>query len=97
MEWKEASMGDVVKFEKSGESIEGTYSSIEESRKFKGSYALRIETREGLKTVFVSNIVKSLLDANRVSAGDQIKLVFKGKVWNEAKTYEYNDYSLLLK
>lgn len=96
MEYKEASMGDVVKLEKAGEFIEGRYTSIEESRKFKGSYAMRIETAKGLKTVFVSNIVKGLIDANQVESGRQVKLVYKGKVMNEAKTYEYNDYSLLL-
>ena len=96
MEYQKATMGDVVKLEKAGDSLEGRYTSIKESRKFKGSYALRIKTKDGLKTVFVSNIVKGLLDANQVKSGQQVKLIFTGKTQNEAKTFEYNEYDLLI-
>lgn len=87
-------MGDVVKLEKKGDSVEGKFASIEESRQFKDSYAIRVETKDGLKVIFASKIVRDLLEANNVEAGRRIKIVFNGKKMNEAKTREYNDYEL---
>lgn len=96
-DFRKATMGDVVKLEKAGDHIDGKYVGIEESRKFKDSFALRIENAKGIQTLFVTKILKELLDVNGVMKGQTIRVLYKGKKANEAKTREYNDYELYVK
>jgi len=96
-EYKQATSGDVVKFEKEGDAIEGKLMTTEPSRQFPDSYALKVETTEGVKVVFVSGIVIDLITSNGVKSGQQIKVVYKGKKDNKAKTAKYNDYELYFK
>ena len=96
-EYKEATSGDVIKFEKEGDSLEGSYMDYQESVKYKDSYALKVKTSEGLKVVFVSSIVVDLLASNNIQKGQQIKLVYNGLVENQAKTFKYKDYKLFFK
>lgn len=97
-EYKEATSGDVVKFEKEGDSLEGKYVGHEESAQYKNSFALKIDVKDkGVKVVFVSNIVIDLLKTNSIKQGQQIKVEFLGLVENQAKTFKYKDYKLLFK
>ncbi len=96
-EYKELSAGEVIKFEKEGDKLEGKYICYEESATYKNSYALKIQTTEGLKVVFVSSIVTDLINSNNIKKEQQIKLVYNGKIQNKAKTFEYKDYTLLAK
>jgi len=96
-EYKEATSGDVIKFEKEGDSLEGKYMGYEESATYKDSFALKVKTTEGLKVVFVSSIVVDLISSNNIQKEQQIKLVYNGMIQNKAKTFKYKDYKLLFK
>jgi len=96
-EYKEATSGNVVKFEKEGDSLEGKFMCIEESATYKDSYALKIKTTDGLKVVFVSSIVLDLINSNNIQKETQIKLVYNGKIENKSGTFKYKDYKLLFK
>ena len=95
--YKKATSGDVVKFETDGDFVEGKLIGFEPSRQFPDSYAVKVETEDGIKVVFVSGIVVDLINANSVKKGQQVKLLFKGKKDNKAKTAKYNDYELFFK
>ncbi len=96
-DFKEATSGDVFKFEKAGDSIEGVYQGYEESRQYPDSYAVRIKQGDEVRVVFVSGIVIDKLTANGVKAGQEINIEFLGKKQNQKKTQEYNDYKVLYK
>lgn len=88
--------GEVVKFEKSGDSISGTFISYEESKTYPGSYAVKIKNPadERPKTVFVSGIVIDLIKTNNIQPGQSIMIEFKGKVKTKDGKKEYNNYDV---
>lgn len=94
MAYKEATSGEVLKLEE-GDSIEGNFINIEESKQFSSSYALRVETREGVRVTFVSGIIRDLIEANSIKKGQKIKCTFKGMKKSETTGREYKDYQLL--
>lgn len=96
-ELKQATSGDVVKFENEGDAVEGKLIGFEPSRQYPDSYAVRVQTSEGVKIVFTSGIVVSLIEANNISKGQYVKIVYKGKKKNKEGTREYNDYDLFYK
>lgn len=96
--FKEATGGDVVKFENEGDKLEGIYRGHEESKQFPNSYALSVETgKDEVKVVFVSGIVIDLINKNDIAKGTQIKLEFLGLKKTQDGKREYNDYKLLYK
>lgn len=95
--FREATSGDVVKFEKEGDSVQGTYVGYEESKQYPNSYAVRVKNGEGIKTVFTSGIVLDLIKTNSIVAGTEIKIVFKGKKKTSDGKREYNDYKVYYK
>lgn len=94
MAYEEATPGDVIKFEKPGDFVEGIYIGYEESRQFPGSFALKYAVSQNVKVVFVSGIVIDLIRTNSIEKGDKIKVLFEGKKKNKAGTHEYNDYKV---
>jgi len=94
--WKELESGDVIKLE-AGEQVNGKFVLLEESRTYKDSYALTLETPQGQKVLFVSNIVKDLLQKNGITPGQEIAVMFKGMRKNKAGTAEYKDYSVMVR
>jgi len=95
-EYKQATSGEVIKLAE-GESIEGKYIGFEESATFKNSYALKVDTRDGIKVIFVSSIVTDLIISNNIVKGQEVKLEFVGMIENKAKTFSYKDYNLFFK
>lgn len=95
--WNQATSGDVVKFEKDGDAIEGKLIGFEPSRQYPDSYAVKVDTKDGIKIVFVSGIVVDLISSNSLKKGQEIKIVYKGKKRNKKDTADYNDYELLYK
>jgi len=95
--YKEAKSGDVIKFEKEGDSIEGIYQGHEESKKYPESFAVHIKQGDDIKTVFTSNILIDLLGKNGIKEGKQIKIVYDGKKKTEDGSKEYNCYRLFYK
>jgi len=95
-DWKEAKLGDVVKLE-AGDRIEGKFIELEQSKLYPDSYALKVETLDGIKVVFVSTIVKGLLESNSIMKNQEIAVLYKGLKKNEAGTRDYKDYSLFFK
>ena len=96
-EYKQATSGDVMKFEKEGDAIEGKLLGFEPSRQFPESYALSVEVDGKPTTVFVSGIVIDLITKNNIQKKQQIKVVYKGKKRNKKDTADYNDYELYYK
>ena len=96
-EYKEATTGNVVKFVKQGDSIEGAFIGTEESKQFQGSYALSVSDKEETKVAFVSGIVIDLIKKNGIIPGNQIKVVFQGKKKTQDNKREYNDYKVFFK
>ena len=96
-EFKEATSGDVVKFEKEGDNLEGTYLGHEESKQYPGSYAVKIRKNDEVKVVFVSAIVIDLIKGNGIVPGTEVKIDFLGKKKTQDGKREYNDYKLLYK
>ena len=94
--WKEATSGDVVKL-KEGERIEGKLVTIEPSTQYPESFCLKLDTKDGLKVTFVSNIVKDLIESNSIMKGQDMAVLFKGLKKSEKSGREYKDYSVLFK
>lgn len=94
-EWIKASSGDIKKLQKAGDSIEGFFLGYESSPTFKDSYIVKIsDENKQIKAVFVSGIVVGLIRDNQIELGKKIRIVYKGKKPNRAKTKEYNDYEV---
>ncbi len=97
-EYKEAVSGDVVKFEKAGDSIEGELIGYEESKQYPSSYGLKFKDKEGqIKLIFVSGIAIDLIQSNSVKNGQQIKIEFLGKKKTQDEKKEYNTYKVMYK
>jgi len=92
--FKELKSGDVVKFTKPGESISGTFISIEESKQFANSYAVKLKVGDDIKVVFVSNIVADMLKTNNVQPGSDLMIEFTGKKTSEKSGMDYNTYKV---
>ena len=93
-EFKKATPGDVVKFEKAGDTISGKYIGYEESKQYAKSYAVKVDTAEGIKAVFVSGIVIDLIESNSITKGTEIIIEYLGKKKSETSGREYNTYDL---
>lgn len=94
-EWKNAKQKSFLKFEKDGDYIEGKYIDIEESTKFPESYLVTIKLLSGeVSGVFVSKMVKNLIEENNIAIGQEIKITFLGKKKTQDGKTEYNNYKL---
>lgn len=85
--------GNVVALE-AGQSLQGKLMKVEESRLYKGSYAVTLDTAEGSKTVFVSNIVVDKLEKAGITTGREVKIEFLGLKKNQKGTAEYKNYEV---
>ena len=95
-EWNKATSGDVVKLEQD-QSLEGKYVGLEQSKTYPDSWGFKVETPEGVKCVFVNNIVKDLVASNNIMKGQEVKLTFKGLQKTEDGKKEYKTYDLLFR
>lgn len=91
---KEATSGEVIKLEKEGDSIEGIYNGYEESKQFKGSYAVKISVDGKPNVVFVSGIVVDLIETNSIKIGMKIKIQYTGKQKSSKSGMDYNTYKV---
>lgn len=92
--YEEAKETDIIKFEKSGDYLEGEYLDFEESRQYPGSFIIKVNTDTGLKGVFVSGIVIDKIRNNMIKQGVLIKIEYLGKKKTQDNKREYNDYKL---
>jgi len=90
---KELTSGNVVKLEE-GERLDGEYLNCEESSMFKDSYAVKVKDGEEVKTLFVSKIVKDLLETHNIKPGQKIGILFVGMKDNKTGTAKYKDYKV---
>ena len=96
-EFKLAQDGQVVKLENENDVFVGQFVSIDQSRKFPDSYALKVKDQEGNFIVtFVSVIVLDKVRSNAIQVGQLIKLVYKG-LTKSGNGYEYKNYDLYFK
>lgn len=91
----ELNSGNVLKLAE-GQRADGEFCGIDPSAQFKDSYALKLKQADGIKVIFVSNIVKDLLSVNNVQPGARIGVLFKGLKDNKSKTARYKDYAVFL-
>lgn len=95
--WKEATSGDVVKFEKPNDSIQGVYLCHEQSTLYEDSYAVKVSVGEATKVVFVSKIVVDFIKSTNIQVGQQIRIVFLGMKETKDKRRKYKDYKVYYK
>jgi hypothetical protein len=81
MEWKKIE-SEPFKFEVAGDVIEGILASVDKSEQF-GNMNYKIQTKEGLKTVFGTVVLDSLMSGIRI--GSDIKIEFAGLKENKKK------------
>lgn len=95
-QFKQAVSGDVYKFEKIGDSISGIFISIEESKMYPNSYALKIKNpaKENPTVIFVSGIVLELIRSNNIQSGMDIMIEYAGKKKSTKSGMEYHDYKV---
>ena len=96
-EYKEAVNPGIVKFEKTGDEIEGVFLSSEESRLYPDSFSIRVMDGDVAKSCFVNNIVVDLMKNNNIQSGDKIKIVYQGKVKTKDGRKEYKNFKLFFK
>lgn len=92
---KEATSGDVFKFEKKGDAIEGVYMGYEASKQFPSSFALRVSVSGKPVVAFVSGIVIDLIKTNNIMSGQKVRVEFLGKKKTQDGKKEYNDYKVM--
>lgn len=88
-ELKEAKQNEVVKFENVGDKISGTFVKIEQSPKYEDGYGLSYIENGKPKIVFVSKMVKDLIENNAVPKGAYIEVEYTHdqKTKDNKKTY----------
>lgn len=96
-EYKEATSGNVVKFENPGDSLEGIYLGYDVSSQYNESYCVRIKDGDELKAVFVSGIVIDLIKTNKITEGMNMKIEYLGKQKTQDGKREYNNYKVFFK
>ena len=94
--FKEARAFELVKLEKKGDIVKGIFLSLEESKKFPGSWALKYNDDDKNMSVFINKIGYELFTAN-VTVGKEFILTHDGKVKTADKSKEYHTYKLLYK
>lgn len=93
--WTKATSGNLIKFETPNASLSGNFLSIEESNQFSGSYLVKVTKEDNsVYAVFVSGLVKDLLETNNIQKGHKIKIVFLGKKKTQDGKKEYNAYEV---
>ena len=94
--FKEATSGDVVKFDKVGDSVSGILLGYEESKQYPNSYAVKIKNPAKEKPIvcFVSGIVIDLFKTNQIVSGSEIMIEYQGKKKSKSTGMEYNDYKV---
>jgi len=95
-EWKAATHGEIIKLE-AGQSLEGIYAGIDQSKEYADSWCFKIEKDGKTTGTFVNNIVKELIETNNIMNGQEVRLTFKGLKENEKGTRSYKDYELLFR
>ena len=94
-EWKKAESGQVFKFVKENDSVEGIYLGHEQSKMYPESFAVTLKRPDDtIVIVFVSNIIAELLKKNQIHINQKIKIVYLGKKKSETSGMEYNNYEL---
>lgn len=94
---KEIKMPELKKFVKSGDSIEGKFSSIKKSGQFDDSFGLVLADAKGEKIkVFVNSLAKDLIEEADVKADQKIKLEYTGLKETEDKKNKYHTYKLFV-
>lgn len=71
---------EIYKFEKEGDMIEGELKSVDDSSSF-GNKVYKIETKEGLRTVFGTTVIDSQMQL--VPPNSMVKIVYTGEKENK--------------
>lgn len=92
---KEALTGNVIKLEKTGDFIKGSFISYERSKQFDKSFAVKIKDDSGnINVIFVSAIVIDLIETNSIVSGQQIKIEYTGNAKAKKSGMEYKTYKV---
>lgn len=95
--FKKADTSSVMKLEKEGDSIQGVLMSYEESKMYKGSYALAFRLADGkIETIFTNEIPVQAIRAHDL-IGREVKLIFKGMTETKDGKFKYKDYEIFFK
>lgn len=90
--WKEIKPSTIHKFEKEGDSVEGTFVEI---RDWIYGKLFDIQPDDGeLLTLGSDTVLSSRLSQTFV--GKRIKIIYKGKAISEKSKREYNDYQIFI-
>jgi hypothetical protein len=95
-DFKKASGAVVIKLEKKGDIASGKFISLEESKMYSGSYALKFDDGQ-VKVCFVNSIGKDLITENGVKQGDDFILEHNGCQKAKTSGMEYHTYNLYYK
>ena len=93
-ELRQLTSGEFFKFETAGDFFEGKLLKVEQSKLYKDSWAVSLETKEGVKTAYVSNIVIDLFEKNSVTTGKVVRIMFNGLKKTKDGSRKYKDYSV---
>ena len=93
-ELRQLTSGEFYKFETAGDFIEGKLLKVEQSKQYKDSWSVSLETKEGVKTAYVSNIVIDLFEKNSVTTGKVVRIMFNGLKKTKDGSRKYKDYSV---
>lgn len=94
--WEKVEESEVIKLEKEGQELIGTFVSIKESVMYPNSYFLRLENDLGTFGTFVNTIMLDKINTKNISVGDKIKIVYLGKKKAQNGKNSYHDYDLFV-
>jgi hypothetical protein len=95
-DFKKASAPTIVKLEKKGDIASGKFISLEESKMYPSSYALKYSEGGELKLTFINALARDLFVENHVQAGGEFILEHNGTAKSKAGM-DYNTFNLFYK
>lgn len=95
-DFKKASAPTIVKLEKKGDIASGKFVSLEESKMYAGSYALKYSEGGDLKLTFINALARDLFVENHVAAGGEFILEHNGTAKSKSGM-DYNTFNLFYK
>lgn len=95
-DFKKASAPTIVKLEKKGDIASGKFISLEESKMYPSSYALKYMEGTELKLTFINALARDLFVENGVESGSEFILEHNGTAKSKAGM-SYNTFNLYYK
>lgn len=78
-EWSEVTKGDVFRFEKVGDTIEGKFVAVHQGQKYPDNQIYEIETPKAqIVTVFGTTILNQKMQ--KVEIGSYVRIIYKGGI-----------------